>query len=145
MAMTDVHSPETRSFNMSRVRSRGNKSTELRFLQILKQAGITGWRRNYPLFGQPDFVFPKKRVAVFLDGCFWHGCPLGCKSLPASNRPFWAEKIDANKRRDRKVTRALRANRWSVIRIWEHDLKSNEKAVLRRIRHMLSLVERLRR
>ena len=131
--MADVHNPETRSYNMSRVRSRGNKTTELKFISILRSKGITGWRRHYRLLGQPDFVFPKKRVAVFVDGCFWHGCRRGCKPLPRSNE-FWKKKIEGNRRRDRIVSRELRDRGWTVIRIWEHDLRGAARAAVRRIR-----------
>ena len=120
--MVDVHSPERRSYNMSRVRSRGNKTTELRFVVILRAEGIKGWRRRYRVFGRPDFVFPKERVAVFVDGCFWHGCRRRCKPLPRNNE-FWKTKIEANRRRDRIVSRELRNRGWTVIRVWEHDLK----------------------
>jgi len=68
-----------------------------------------------------DFIFPSQRVAVFVDGCFWHGCPKHCK-IPAGNRPFWKKKFAANKSRDRRVNRELRKLGWCVIRIWEHEL-----------------------
>ena len=84
--MADVHTPEKRSFNMSRVRCRGNKTTELVFVAILKSERITGWRRRYRIFGRPDFVFPKERIAVFVDGCFWHGCPRQLQAVPPCQR-----------------------------------------------------------
>jgi len=90
---------------MSRIRSRGHAATELRFIELLKAAGITGWRRNQKIFGKPDFVFQKLKLAVFVDGCFWHGCPKHCK-IPASNRPFWEKKFAANIARDRRVSRS---------------------------------------
>ena len=71
--MADVFDAEKRSDIMRQVKSKKNKSTELRLIEIFKQNGITGWRRNYPVKGHPDFVFPKKKIAVFVDGCFWHG------------------------------------------------------------------------
>lgn len=135
--MPDVHDQQTRSFNMSRVRSSGNRSTELRLLRLMRVARITGWRRHYPLLGKPDFVFPRLRLAVFVDGCFWHACPLGCKPLPKHN-PFWRHKIAGNVARDREVAETLRSKGWKVLRIWEHDLASNERAVLTRIRRALA-------
>ena len=96
--MADVHTPEKRSFNMSRVRCRGNKTTELVFVAILKSERITGWRRRYRIFGRPDFVFPKERIAVFVDGCFWHGCPRRCKPAPvptSSGKPRLREIVAA--------------------------------------------------
>jgi DNA mismatch endonuclease (patch repair protein) len=130
--MVDVHSPEKRSHNMSCVRSRGNKTTELKFVAILKSEGITGWRRHYRLFGHPDFVFPKQRIAVFVDGCFWHSCPHRCKPPPRNNE-FWNTKIEGNRKRDRLMTRKLRSRGWIVVRIWEHDLRVGARAAVRRI------------
>jgi DNA mismatch endonuclease (patch repair protein) len=106
---------------MSRIRGKGNKDTELALINIFRRHGITGWRRNYPLFGHPDFVFRKARLAVFVDGCFWHGCPSHC-TTPKSNRAFWIKKLASNKARDRRVTRTLKSKGWHVLRIWEHAL-----------------------
>lgn len=119
----DRISAEQRSKNMAAVKSRGNKSTEQIFLRFLRRHKIVGWRRHYKqLPGTPDFAFPKSRVAVFLDGCFWHGCKR-CFKMPKTNRKFWAEKIEGNKKRDRLVSKAIRAKNWSVVRLWEHTLK----------------------
>ena len=112
---------------MSRVRSKGNFSTELRLVALFRKEGITGWRRSYPLFGKPDFVFPKLRLAVFVDGCFWHGCPVH-GTLPRSNQAFWRTKLERNATRDRLVTRTLRARGWRVLRIWHHALKRQNQA-----------------
>lgn len=119
----DTVSPKTRSRIMSQVRSSGNRSTELRMIQVLKGAKISGWRRGYPLPGKPDFVFPKQRLAVFVDGCFWHGCRRHCR-LPNSKRRYWVAKIEGNKRRDKEIKRLLRKAGWKVLRIWEHELYS---------------------
>lgn len=135
----DVVSPSKRSQVMASIRSRGNKSTELRFIRILKECGLVGWRRGYPLSGRPDFTFPKQRVAVFLDGCFWHGCERHCR-MPASNRQYWAQKIDRNKRRDQSVTKMLRNKGWVVIRFWEHDLKG--EVGMKKIRTLAQLLQR---
>jgi len=117
----DTVSKSERSRIMAQVRSKGNKSTELRVLSIFRTHHLIGWRRNYPLYGKPDFVFPKSRLAIFVDGCFWHGCPKHCR-VPSTNRDYWINKIEKNKKRDRKTTRALRKKGWQVIRIWEHEL-----------------------
>lgn len=82
--MTDIWNKEKRSEVMSRIRSQGNKVTELRLISIFREARITGWRRKQPLLGKPDFVFRQQRLAVFVDGCFWHGCPK-CYRRPSSN------------------------------------------------------------
>jgi len=119
--MADIFDAKTRSRVMSRVRSRGNLSTEKRFAKILRRRRIVGWRTGYPLVGHPDFVFPAARVAVFVDGCFWHGCPAHGQ-IPAANRRFWKNKIDRNIARDLRTTRKLRRLGWHVFRVWEHDL-----------------------
>lgn len=119
--MSDIYTKAERSRLMSLIRSAGNKSTELRLIAIMRSFCITGWRRNYRVLGNPDFVFRHARVAVFVDGCFWHGCPIHCR-FPTGNRTFWLKKLTANKSRDQRVTRALRHQGWHVIRIWEHDL-----------------------
>jgi DNA mismatch endonuclease (patch repair protein) len=126
--MTDVFSKSKRSDVMSHIRGHGNKDTEIALLNLFHQHHITGWRRNQPVFGKPDFVFYKSRVAVFVDGCFWHGCPKHCNQ-PANNRSFWLKKFTANKMRDIKVSRTLKESGWNVIRVWEHDLKSAGRVI----------------
>ena len=128
--MTDVFTKEKRSEVMSRIRSRGNVRTELRLIEIMRGAGITGWRRGQPVLGRPDFVFRRERVAVFVDGCFWHGCPK-CYRRPKSNRKFWDAKAARNRARDAEVTRALRRAGWTVVRIWEHALRHPGRIVWR--------------
>lgn len=126
--MADIWSKRKRSEVMALIRSHGNKATELRLITIMRAAGNTGWRRKQPLTGKPDFIFRKQRVAVFVDGCFWHGCPRhGTK--PASNRAFWRKKFTANKARDQRVSRELRRQGWCVLRIWEHELKKPSTVV----------------
>lgn len=133
--MPDVFTPQKRSQVMSRIRGKGNRDTELALLRLLRKQRITGWRRHLPLAGRPDFAFRRQRVAVFVDGCFWHQCPK-CSSLPAGNREFWQKKLGENVRRDRAVTRRLRGDGWRVIRIWEHELR-RPSAALARLRRML--------
>jgi DNA mismatch endonuclease (patch repair protein) len=136
----DVHTPAKRSLNMSSVRCRGNFSTEQRFLSMLRSNRITGWRRGASVFGRPDFVFWRGKVAVFLDGCFWHGCTRGCRNIPVTNRQFWKAKIQTNQIRDRVVTKYLKAAGWTVLRIWEHAIRNDPKGVIRRLRNTLRLV-----
>ncbi len=120
--MADVFSKKKRSEIMSRVRSKGNKATEKKLASLFRENGIKGWRRNYSLFGSPDFVFLKNRVAVFVDGEFWHGHPtLG--QIPKTNTEFWRNKIERNKTRDRLVNETLKEKGWVVVRIWQHELK----------------------
>ena len=131
--MADVFTKAKRSVVMARIRGSGNKETELRLMAIFRANDIAGWRRHQPVFGKPDFVFPKKKLAVFVDGCFWHGCPKhGVK--PKQNARFWREKIARNKARDRLVNRTLRARGWRVLRVWEHELtKKHERRCVTRI------------
>ncbi len=122
---------------MSRIRGKGNKDTELRLMATMRAHGITGWRRGatlrWPAEGakqkafrvKPDFVFRTRRIAIFVDGCFWHGCPLHA-TRPKTNAAFWRDKIAANRTRDRLVTRTLRARGWTVLRIWGHELKRTD-------------------
>lgn len=132
----DVFTPEKRSKVMSAIRSRGNLSTEIKLISAMRNCGITGWRRGSRLPGRPDFLFPKARVAVFVDGDFWHGHPVTAR-IPASNRAFWVKKIESNKARDKKVNRLLKEKGWRVLRIWESSLKSHPVACLRRLRRAL--------
>ncbi len=115
---------------MTHIKGKGNKDTELAMIQILRKHHISGWRRNQAVLGKPDFVFPKQRIALFIDGCFWHGCPKPKHSnLPKNNQEFWAKKLRGNKDRDKLVSRGLKKAGWKVIRVWEHELKVPEKVV----------------
>lgn len=127
----------TRPELMSRIRSRGNKKTELALIAILKKNHIKGWRRHADLPGRPDFIFRQQKLAVFVDGCFWHGCPR-CYRRPRSNQAFWDAKVSNNRNRDRRVTRQLRHQGWRVIRVWEHSLRQ-PTPVLLRIRNALAV------
>jgi DNA mismatch endonuclease (patch repair protein) len=118
---------------MARIRSRGNKTTELRFLRFCRKYDIGGWRRGSKLFGRPDFVFSRAKVAVFVDGDFWHGNPK-TRRTPKSNEDYWTKKISNNKRRDRRVTRTLKGMGWRVFRVWESDLRSDTEAVMAKLR-----------
>ena len=133
--MADIYNREKRSELMSRVRSSGNQRTELILIKMFREHGITGWRRKSPLFGKPDFVFPMMKVAVFVDGCFWHCCPFH-GTMPETNREFWQRKLEGNILRDRLVKRRLTRLGWRVLRIWQHELK-NSTRVANRLRKAL--------
>jgi len=112
----------TRGELMSRIRSRGNASTELAMMAVLRRRRVTGWRRHAKMLGiRPDFVFRKTKIAVFVDGCFWHGCVTHCRVDRL--KPYWQTKITMNTVRDRTQEILLRHNGWKVVRIWEHDLR----------------------
>jgi len=121
--MSDIFTPAKRSAVMGAIRGKGNKDTELRMMALMRLHRITGWRRGVKLTGKPDFVFRRGRVAVLVDGCFWHRHP-GCKFTytPKRRLEFWLPKFERNVARDRLVTRTLRKAGWKVIRVWECDL-----------------------
>src|SRR5579872_564640 len=114
---------EARSRIMSLVTARHGRTTEKRLRALLVQRGITGWKmdgRGLP--GRPDFVFKLSTLAVFVDGCFWHGCKR-CQKMSKTNVRFWRDKVLVNSHRDIRVSRSLRALGWSVVRIRECELK----------------------
>ena len=166
--MSDVFTKAKRSEVMARIRGRENKDTELALMRVFRAEGITGWRRQIqitlgrsrgdetqtgrrpPASGlirassrrllrvKADFVFPKLRLAVFVDGCFWHGCPQH-ETKPLNNAAFWRNKFARNKARDQLVTRTLRACGWRVLRIWEHELaRKRETRLVTRLRRALA-------
>ena len=127
--MADIFNTQKRSSIMSKVRSKNNKSTEIKLISFFKDNNITGWRRNYPVKGHPDFVFLDKKVAVFVDGCFWHGHD--CRNTrPTSNADYWNKKRERNIQHDKEITSLFERRGWSVIRIWECELKKKNKEIL---------------
>ena len=121
--MADVFDKDKRSSIMKKVRSKGNKTTELKLIEIFRRKGIKGWRRGYNVKGHPDFVFLKERTAVFVDGCFWHGHD--CRNTrPKDNEDYWNKKRERNMRRDKEITAVFENRGWTVIRIWECELQN---------------------
>lgn len=139
--MADIWTVAKRSDVMSRIRSHGNKKTELRLVEVMNEHGIKGWRRRQPLHGKPDFTFRRERVLVFVDGCFWHGCPK-CYRPPTSNETYWTTKLGRNRARDREVTAQLRRDGWKVLRVWEHQLRLSPSRVASRLRKALGRSDR---
>jgi DNA mismatch endonuclease, patch repair protein len=133
--MSDCFAPGERSRIMGRIRSNGNYTTELRFVRMMRKHNIRKWRRKYKLHGRPDFVFVHRRLAVFIDGDFWHGNPRKFR-MPKSNCAYWAEKIRRNRIRDREVNKTLKEMGWRVIRFWESSLR-DEEAIMARLKLML--------
>ena len=150
--MTDTVSRKVRSQIMSRIRGTGNERTDKAVASMLRKARIKGWRRHVVIRlppttsamsvasdgtkfkprVRPDFVFPKQKVALFIDGCFWHGCPR-CYTAPKSARAFWKRKVVTNRERDRYQTAALKKLGWRVVRMWEHQISDKpEPVALRR-------------
>src|SRR5690606_1718406 len=130
--MADSFTKEQRSEIMRKVKSDRNRSTELKLIAFFRSNGIKGWRRNYKLFGKPDFVFLKIKTAVFVDGCFWHGHD--CRNTkPQTNQDYWQKKIARNRKRDRMVARTLKLRGWRVIRIWECAINKKLPAVFNQV------------
>ncbi len=126
--MADVFSRKKRSWIMSRIRSK-NTSIDRKMRDML--SGMNVRSEMYPdLFGSPDFQVGRN-VLVFCDGDFWHGYRYAEKKRPA--KKYWREKIEGNMRRDRKVSRRLRRDGWSVLRIWEHDIKKKPEKCMQKI------------
>lgn len=125
--MPDVLTPEQRRKCMSRIRGKNTKP-EVALRKALWSMGFR-YRIHFPLPGKPDIVFSRQRIAIFVDGCFWHRCHEHF-TPPESNSEFWAKKIDANVERDCKVNRALEGQGWTVLRYWEHEVRSDIDRVL---------------
>lgn len=135
--MADIFDNKKRSDIMSKVRSKNNKSTELKLIQIFEENNIKKWRRNYPVKGHPDFVFLEKKIAIFVDGCFWHGhdCRNTC---PSNNAEYWIKKRERNMKHDKEITTLFEQRGWTVIRIWECELKKkNRNILLSKIKNLL--------
>ncbi|MEM2159738.1 MAG: very short patch repair endonuclease [Candidatus Nitrosotenuis sp.] len=127
--MADVFSPEKRSWMMSRIRGR-DTGIDRTVRTILDDLGCE--YEMYPkMDGNPDFTIPEERIAIFCDGDFWHGYKYAEKRKPA--KKFWRDKIEGNMRRDKKISRRLRSDGWSVLRFWEHDIERNPEKCKRRI------------
>lgn len=120
----DPMTPQERSAQMAKVRGKNNKSTEGRVEAALLEAGIESWDKHPRILtGKPDFYFPTYKLALFVDGCFWHACPICKRRTPYARADFWASKIEQNRKRDNRVRRDLRRHGYHVMRVWEHDLK----------------------
>ena len=127
--MSDIFKPEKRSAIMSKVRSKGNKSTELKLIEYFRENDIHGWRRGYKVKGHPDFVFLDQKIAVFVDGCFWHGHD--CRNTrPTENAEYWQRKRERNMIHDREVNASFESRGWKVIRLWECELKNKNRDML---------------
>jgi DNA mismatch endonuclease (patch repair protein) len=139
----DVHDKKTRSFNMSRIRSRDTKP-EIALRKALWSRGHRGYRTRSKLPGRPDVVFGRLKLAVFVDGCFWHGCPkCGDGRPPRSNLKYWSPKLATNRERDRRQTLQLRRQGWTVLRMWEHDVLSDTEKCAERVSIAVQRLQRV--
>ncbi len=132
--LTDIFTPEKRSWVMSRIRGTNTK-IDLKMKQMLSDSGHK-WEMYPKMYGNPDFVHKRKKIAIYCDGDFWHGYRYNEKKKPA--KKFWRDKIENNMIRDRRYTRKLRREGWSVLRIWEHDIEKNPKKCMRKIKRKFS-------
>ena len=135
--MVDRHTKAQRSYNMSRVKSK-DTSLELKFRKFLFDNGLRGYRVNYKLPGKPDIVFTRYKLAIFLDGCFWHKCPK-CFKHPASNKEFWKKKLLSNMKRDKRVNKELSMLKYKILRFWQHEVRDNPEKCYRKVCNFLKL------
>lgn len=141
----DTFDKSTRSKIMSAVKSRGNKTTERRFRMLLVKNKIKGWKIGDPTVpGKPDFNFRERRIAIFVDGCFWHGCPK-CYSAPKTSKLFWREKVNYNRKHDAKISGTLKKTGWLVFRFWEHEVNRQPSAKVKKVLEILARVCRSRK
>ena len=129
-ASTDVMTREQRSHCMSRIRGK-DTVPEMTLRRALWARGLR-YRLHYRITGRPDIVFPGQKTAIFIDGCFWHGCPAH-RTHPKNNADFWRTKIENNIARDADVTKILEAEGWTVLRFWEHQIKLELSSIVDRI------------
>lgn len=129
--MTDRVSKTQRSYNMSQVKCR-DTGLEIKLRKELYRRGLKGYRTRSKLFGKPDIVFTKYKLAIFVDGCFWHKCPI-CFKKPSTETDFWDKKIENNVLRDSEVNKKLSNDGWKVLRFWEHEINKDINNVIDKI------------
>ena len=134
--MSDMLTKEQRSRVMSRIRSR-NTAPELSLRKALRELGLRNYRVNGKLPGTPDIIFPRSKVLVFVDGCFWHKCP-SCYREPETRKEYWRRKIESNAARDHANNERLSGLGWTVLRYWEHDIRKNADGVALKIRNQVA-------
>ncbi|MDO8872893.1 MAG: very short patch repair endonuclease [Methanoregula sp.] len=131
LSMADVLNEQQRKHNMSRIRGK-NTGPEIKLRKMLWSHGIRGYRIHHNMPGKPDIVFIKKKIAIFIDGCFWHKCPIDFQE-PETRKEFWMKKINSNVERDKKITKKLQEEGWTVIRFWEHEVRKKPEEVIEKI------------
>lgn len=132
----DKISKKTRSWNMSRIRS-SDTSPELRVRRYLYHRGYR-YRIRYQIKGKPDIAFPGRHVAVFVNGCFWHGHDCKLFRIPKTRTEFWVEKIESNRKRDKVVDLTLSKAGWKILRIWECEMESDFGKTMARLEDALN-------
>ena len=129
--MSDNLSKENRSKVMASIKGKNTKP-EVAIRKLLWKQGIRYRIHNKNIFGIPDISIKDKMIAVFIDGCFWHGCGR-CYKEPRTNSKFWRTKISDNKKRRKKVRKYLKNEGWNVLEFWEHEVNSNSEKIISRI------------
>ncbi|HWP00624.1 MAG TPA: very short patch repair endonuclease [Methylococcus sp.] len=132
--------PAASSYNALRTMQANRRvsALEIRFRRALWSSGIRGYRIHPRLPGSPDLAFPRHKLAVFVHGCFWHQCPKGHLPAPKANAEFWEAKFRENRRRDEAAVNALTAIEWTVMTIWECDLRADMGAAIDSLREAMS-------
>ncbi|MBU4300684.1 MAG: very short patch repair endonuclease [Nanoarchaeota archaeon] len=133
--MADTVTKKERSRIMAKIKSK-NTRVEMTFRKQLRTNEIR-YRLNYALEGKPDIVIPSKKLAIFIDGCFWHGCAKHFR-MPKSNKAYWRSKIERNMARDKAVKKTLKSKGWKVMRIWEHEIKNSSERAAKRVKRVLN-------
>ena len=137
--MVDNLKPEDRRKTMQAVKGKGTK-LEKSLFSMLAGMGLKGWKQNVSgVTGKPDVVFVDQKVAIFVDGCFWHGCPVCQRKLPQTNPEYWERKIARNVELAKRHNEQLHRDGWEVVRVWEHEItrKNSRQAIRIRIRQAL--------
>jgi len=135
-AFVDVKPAHTKM--MRAIKCTGNKTTELNFCLALIEAKISGWQLHAKLKGKPDILFPEYKIVIFLDGCFWHGCP-ECGHIPKTNSLYWQTKLNRNIERDKANTESLIKDGYSVIRFWEHEILNDVNGCIAYVNDVIEL------
>lgn len=129
--MTDIVSKEKRSEIMSKIKS-GDTALEDKFRKAIWKRGLR-YRKNVKnMPGKPDIYLPAKKIVVFLDSCFWHGCEQHCR-MPNSNIEYWQRKIEKNRKRDAEITKQYKNNGFKILRLWEHEIRKNIEKVIKKV------------
>lgn len=134
--------PAPKNYTVSKVmraNKRENTKLEIQFKRILKTAKISDYESNFKeLPGSPDIAFPKQRIAIFINGCFWHHCKICNPRLPKTHKEFWKRKFIRNSERDVRKKKDLEKLDWHVVTFWEHEINNNPSKVIKRLKRILN-------
>ncbi|MCP3027014.1 very short patch repair endonuclease [Halobacillus sp. A5] len=133
--MADNLTKSQRVKNMKAIRSRSK--LEDRITKALWRRGLRFRKNQRDLIGKPDISLKQYKIAIFIDSCFFHGCPLH-GNMPKTNQDYWKKKLNRNKMRDKEVTNYYIENEWNIMRLWEHEFKTNFDAAIDKIEHFIN-------